>query len=95
MPLDELAVKLNKPITHKRPRWEIGNAPNPLGGTPSVVYLGSWVYCTEDGEDIGEPMRDSELDRVVKFDPANPAHLSGFAALDAIVKGAYRQDIKE
>lgn len=89
MALDPLAKPLAKPITHVRPRWQVGNAPNPLGGIPQVVYLGEYVYCTEDGTDVGEPWRDSSLDMVVNYDPSDATHQQGFAALDGIVKAAY------
>lgn len=89
MPLDPLAVPLASPITHVRPRWEVGQAPNPLGGIPSVKFLGFKVYCTADGVDVGQPWRDASLDYEVQFDPANPAHVAAFSNLDAVVKATH------
>jgi hypothetical protein len=91
--MDELAIPLEKPITHQRPRWQVGQGPNPLGGTPTVLYLGEWVYVDSDGNDVGKPWRDSSLDQAVTFDPENPNHLQAFGALDAVVKDEYQKKL--
>lgn len=91
--MDPLAIPLPKPITHKRPRWQVGQAPNPLRGTPRAVYLGEWVYVDAEGNDVGEPWRDSSLDQSVDFDPTNEKHLLAFGALDEVVKDAYAKKL--
>ena len=89
--MDPLATPIQSPITKIRPRWQIGQGPNPLGGFPALHFLGEKVYFDADGNDVGQPWRDPSLDYRVVFDPQNPLHVQTFGLLDQIVKEAHAQ----